>query len=452
MIFSSTPTIAFCITCRGRTNHIERTLPQNLRDNTDYPNLKFIIVNYSSQDHLLPYLKLVHSDAIASGRLVVYSYFEPATFQMAHAKNLAHRLGMREGADILVNLDADNFTGPGFARYIAQKFQEKEIFLWAKVIPGDGLRGCSGRIVVSSQAFLKAGGYDEKYSTWSPDDKDFNIRLQRLGCSPREIDIRYLQAIKHNEKVRFREYPHAKPLVETYDQDLNLNPETTVVNGGRFGLGKIFRNFGTSLIELFPLPTRIFGIGMHKTATSSLNKALLILGYDSAHWESGAWARAIWQEMRLLGRSPTLEHHYALSDLPITLLYRELDQTYPGSKFILTLRDDKDWLESVRKHWSPTHNRFRWEWDVYPFTNRIHRQLYGQTTFDAEVFLARYRRHNEKIKDYFRNRPKDLLIMDMSQGAGWKELCGFLDNPIPALPYPQAYKTQRVEVTPCGVV
>ena len=42
---------------------------------------------------------------------------------MAHAKNMAHRLGIIEGADILCNLDADNFTGPGFASYIAEQMQ-----------------------------------------------------------------------------------------------------------------------------------------------------------------------------------------------------------------------------------------------------------------------------------------------------------------------------------------
>jgi hypothetical protein len=65
----------------------------------------------------------------------------------------------------------------------------------------------------------------------------------------------------------------------------------------------VYRNFDPTPIHLNPLPTRIFGIGFHKTATNSLNAALKILGYDSAHWESGAWAKAIWKEMTGSGRS-----------------------------------------------------------------------------------------------------------------------------------------------------
>jgi hypothetical protein len=109
------PVIAMVTTCKGRTQHLERTLPQNLLDNSNYPNVKFIVLNYSSQDHLMAYLRDEHAEDIASGKLVVYTYPGADKFQMAHAKNMAHRLGILEGADILVNLDADNFTGPGFA-------------------------------------------------------------------------------------------------------------------------------------------------------------------------------------------------------------------------------------------------------------------------------------------------------------------------------------------------
>ena len=32
-----------------------------------------------------------------------------------------------------------------------------------------------------------------------------------------------------------------------------------------------------------------------------------------------------------------------------------------------------------------------------------------------------------------------LLEMPMDRGAGWRELCGFLDRLIPNVPYPTAY-------------
>jgi hypothetical protein len=365
---------------------------------------------------------------------------------MAHAKNLAHRLGIREGADILVNLDADNFTGPDFAEYVAQKCTCPDVFLWANRNQPEAIRypkGCNGRIVVHRNMFLKTGGYDEaKYNAWGPDDKDFNHRLRRLGGLACEIDRQYLEVVLHTDRMRFREYPHIEISAQDYEFQA-VHESATIANFGHFGAGVVFRNFGTDPIELGPLPTRIFGIGMHKTGTTSLHKALKILGYDSGHWTDAHWAKRIWEEMTAEGKSITVECHYALCDLPITLLYRELDQAYPGSKFILTTRNEQTWIESVRKHWSGEYNPFRGQWGTDPFTHKVHKLLYGQRGFNAEIFMARFRRHNAEVLEYFKNRPGDLLVMDMDSGAGWPELCSFLKQRIPFLRYPVALRSQQ---------
>ena len=427
--------IVFCTTCKGRAQHVTQTLPRNLAANDGFRDCIFVLLDYSSPDHLSSYLAQHHAADIRSGRLVVYSYPNAGSFRMAHAKNMAHRLGMMEGGDVLVNLDADNFTGPGFAAWVARQLRYRnDAFLWSRMIRGELSRGISGRIAVTRQAFLKAGGYDEKYETWSPDDKDFNARLRRLGYDGVEIDPQFLLALNHNDKMRFCEYKHAATAMG--EDEFELHSDVSVVNVGRVGLGTVYRNFGDEPIEIKPLPTRIFGIGMHKTATTSLHHALQILGIDTAHWNDAHWAKRIFEEMTTVGRSPTLERHYALSDLPITILYEQLDRAYPGSKFILTTRSEQSWLNSVRKHWSHEHNQWRADWSKDPFTHRIHKEVYGQKGFEAEIMLARFRRHNAEVREYFRDRPNDLLVMDMDRGHGWPELCGFLGCPIPAEAYP----------------
>ena len=435
--------IVFATTCKGRAQHIEKTLPKNLEDNRDFKDLKFLILNYNSPDHLLDYLVTNHKPEMKSGRIVVYSSGEVGPFKMAHSKNMAHRLGIMEGADVLVNVDADNYTGQGFAGYVADKLQDDNTFLWSRMVQGQLKRGVSGRIALSSKAFMAVGGYDEQFNTWGPDDKDINVRLQRLGYTACEVENQYLDAIHHKDKLRFKEYPHARPAPGVGEDEFYLMTDATVVNYGNFGCGTVLRNFDPTPVELCPIPTRIFGVGLHKTATTSLHRALEILGYDSAHWKSGNWARTIWKEMTIEGRSRTLEKHYCLSDLPIALLYEKLDKAYPGSKFILTVRDEQKWLRSVRNHWSYESNEFRWEWDVYPFPNKIHRHLYGQTDFNEEVFLNRYRRHNEEVKQYFKGTNK-LLVMDMDSGSGWNDLCSFLGRPIPSVDYPRQFATKGI--------
>ena len=288
--------IVFCTTCKGRTQHLEVTLPQNLADNK---SSKFVILNYGDPGPLRKFLSGFEKER-ESGRLVVYVHPCEGPFRMAHAKNMAHRLAMREGGDILVNLDADNFAGRDFDRYVEEQDMSSN-FLWAKMVKGEMTRGISGRIVVNKHMFLNAGGYDEQFHTWSPDDKDFNLRLQRLGYAGLEIPQDYLNSVLHNDKMRFKEYPHAKSSYGESQFEKVHDSEVTVANFGRLGCGRVRRSYSGESLDLLPLPTRIFGIGMHKTATTSLNAALRILGHDSVHWMSAHWAKAIWEEMMASG-------------------------------------------------------------------------------------------------------------------------------------------------------
>lgn len=430
--------IAFCTTCKNRTQHLKVTLPQNLADN---PRSTFIVLDYNSRDDLLDYLRVSHAADIEGGRLVVYSnHFEP-TFRMAHAKNMVHRLGMLEGADILVNLDADNLTGPGFEEFVAWKFRQPGIFLWSNMVKGQIVRGISGRIAVTASSFVKAGGYDEKYDRWGPDDKDFNVRLRNLGYTPVEVDPAFLLGVPHNDKMRFKEYPDVS---RSGEDDFKVDTSTVTCvapNSGAFGCGTVYRNFDfSSPVVLRPLPSKVFGVGMHKTATTSLHHALEILGLDSWHWSSAHAAKAIWREMNNDGTSPTVDRYDALSDLPVPMLYQQLDRAYPGSKFILTVRDEQSWLDAASRHFDVRYNRFREGWSRDPFTNRVHQVLYGRQDFDAAVFLARYRRHNREVVEYFEGRGGDLLVMEVGTGSnGWGPLCAFLDAPRPRMNYPRSY-------------
>lgn len=442
--------IVFCTTCKGRTLHLQKTLPQNLADNANFADCKFLVLDYGDPGELESYLKEHHTESIRSGRVLAYRHENGAAFHVSHAKNMAARCAILEGADVLVTLDADNFTGPNFARYVIENLAPATFlcpdFPRIQALPHGPLRplrGFAGRLAIRAQDWLKTGGYDETMDTWRGEDIDMISRLQRMGYAMRHIPNHLLQAIPHNAYVRFKEYPHARELYENRRQVRVIESRSeTVMNFGQSGVGTVYRNFDLRPIELGPVPTRVFGIGMHKTGTTSLDRAFQVLGFDSLHWGTGE-APLIWQEMNAAGRSRTLEHYYALSDLPIPLLYEKLDAAYPGSKFILTVRNEEKWLKSVEKLWDPKFNATRWVWDAYPFTNRIHTALYGRKDFDADVFLARYRRHNAEVREYFKDRAGDLLVMDIEHGAGWSELCSFLRVSIPAVPYPLENQTVR---------
>jgi sulfotransferase family protein/glycosyl transferase family 7 (putative galactosyltransferase) len=429
--------VVFCVTCKDRAFHLAQTLPRNLQDN---PRSKFVVLDYGSA-RPLQFEPIMPPEGFDPSHLVLYRYETDGPFRMAHAKNMAHRLGILEGGEILVNVDADNFLHAGYEDFVEAAMRGSDRFIWSGFVKGKGrkLRGVSGRIAVTREAFIKTGGYDEaRFAAWGHDDTDFNARLQFLGYKGIETPIDLLECIPHGDGLRFKDYPDAQPAdPDAYDRP-PPRPRCGIVNFGNVGVGEVTKvgDFG---VRLYPIPTRIFGIGLHKTATTSLDAALRILGYESAHWPSGAWARQVWDQMRGHGTSPTLERSYAASDLPISILYRELDKAYPGSKFILTVRDEVDWLRSVRDHFSEK-NRFKWEWGVYPFSNRIHRAVYGRTDFDLDGFLERYRRHNAEVQEYFRDRPNDLFVMRGE--PGWKGLCSFLGKPEPQFNYPRQFITR----------
>lgn len=460
MTDSTLPRIAFCTTCRGRTLHLRQTLPKNIADNKDYANCVFVVLIYRSGTEARDYLKSHHAEDIANGRVVIYSYEDGgSSFKMALSKNIAMRCGLLEGADILVTQDADNYTGISFAHFVAASFRESGtrpgIFMCPnyqliKSLPHGALRparGYAGRLAVLTQTFIKMGGYDEIYDCWGSEDMDMNFRLQRSGYAMRYIENGFLHAINHNAAVRFKEYPHAQAFENDNQVNIIKARTETVVNRGRFGCGTVYRNFDTMPIELKPVPTRVFGIGMHKTGTTSLHEAFKMLGLSSLHWGTGE-APLIWYEMNALGRSPTLEQFYALSDNPIPILYEQLDKAYPGSKFVLTIRDEIDWLASVRKLFDYRHNPTRRLWDIYPISNILHQALYGTKDFDALVFLERYRRHNRSVREYFKNRPGDLLFLNMDQERGkMAALCRFLGLPVlPDGTYPRANRSKEIVV------
>jgi hypothetical protein len=448
---SENPAIVFCTTCKGRAQHIKQTLPQNLADNRR-SNTKFILLDYNSPDDLAEYLWNEHADDIDSGQLTVYAFRGEGPFHVSHAKNIAARCGVLEGADILVTLDADNFTRGGFTDFVMDKFNgtsEPRTFVCPNFTliqslphgPDRPLRGYAGRLAIRAADFIKAGGYDETFDTWRGEDIDMISRLLRMGWTMQHFDNKYLGVVPHGSDIRFKEYPHARKFENRRETRVIYERKETVVNYGKFGLGTVYRNYDTE-VRLDAVPTRVFGIGMHKTATTSLHKAFEILDMDSFHWGRGE-APVIWHEMQMMGRSPTMERWYAFADLPFPLLYRKLDKAYPGSKFVLTVREEGRWLKSVEKLWDIRSNPTRWVWDVYPFTNKIHTEMYGRRDFHAQTFIERYRRHNAEVIEYFKGRPGDLLIMDMDAGAGWEELCSFLGKPVPTVDYPVAYTTEE---------
>jgi hypothetical protein len=93
---------------------------------------------------------------------------------------------------------------------------------------------------------------------------------------------------------------------------------------------------------------------------------------------------------------PVAEQYEVFEDNPWPVLFRQLDEYFPGSKFILSIRDEKSWIKSVVNHFNGK-------------PSEMNRFIYGVSfpSGNEQVFLDRYRKHNEEVKAYFQNRTDD---------------------------------------------
>ena len=436
--------ISFCVSCKGRLHHLQQTLLPNIIHNSSYPNLEIVLLDYNSHDGLSEWAKVHLLEYIRQGIVVYYRYPDGAKFHMAHAKNMSHRLATGE---ILCNLDADNFTSADFAFYINDKLTDQTSYLRAFPERQEHKGGCGGRIAIHRHQFFLVGGYAEQMSSWSPDDKDLCQRLDNCGQQSIPIDEKYLARIAHDDNERVKHYTNKIINRRANISWLRRRRHLTIDNQGRFGCGHVYRNFEGNPIELSPLPTRVFGIGWHKTGTTSLQAALDVLGMKGRHFPYEMYTDMTSDVTRIRAA----ETNYSLTDFPVPLAYEVLDKLYPFSKFILTIRDTQSWLNSVRTHFtiglmSRESLGGKSIWDKKnpkKHSHDIHELAYGTREFNEVVFRERYERHNKEVGQYFANRSEDFLVMDMSTGAGWRELCGFLKQPVPSSSYPRQFVTRE---------
>lgn len=179
---------------------------------------------------------------------------------------------------------------------------------------------------------------------------------------------------------------------------------------------------------------KVFGIGMQRTGTTSLARALNMLGVRTLQFPT-----PLFRDLD----HPVGREFDGFTDNPIPLLYEELDAKFPRSRFVYTIRDEGEWLESARWLFSDGAKKFDWQHERHRDVIRdMHLRLYGTTTFDEARFLAAYREHDRGVREYFANRPNALLTLDVTRGDGFEKLCPFLGKPIPDEPFPEQNKSE----------
>jgi hypothetical protein len=177
---------------------------------------------------------------------------------------------------------------------------------------------------------------------------------------------------------------------------------------------------------------KVIGVGFQKTGTSSLREALKILGYRVKDTSEKPLIPILKGDFEKVLRM--IRDYDAVEDTPWYMIYQQLDKMIPGSKFILTIRDEESWYSSVSRH-------------IGTLKNPNHELIYGRGKSlpmeNKENTIRIFNSHNQEVLEYFTDRPGDLLVLDFTRGDGWEKLCSFLGKAVPELPFPHANSTKE---------
>lgn len=152
---------------------------------------------------------------------------------------------------------------------------------------------------------------------------------------------------------------------------------------------------------------KVFGVGLSRTGTTTLSETLKYR-LNIVHY-------------------PSIIDMYSgvndgACDIPVVLEYKKLDKTFKNSKFVYTVRDIDEWLNSV----VPYFERKR-SWNMNADQVRIRTQVYGDAFPNREQARETYIRHDNDVRNYFKERKNDFLILDIIGGDSPRKLFDFLE-------------------------
>jgi hypothetical protein len=140
-------------------------------------------------------------------------------------------------------------------------------------------------------------------------------------------------------------------------------------------------------------------------------------------------------------------------------VYKVLDQHFPNSKFILTVRDSADqWYNSLTTfHAKIFGNGEVPSWEVLRNTRYVYRgwayenrkEIFGLTEennpYDKEILTNHYENRNNEILKYFKDRPNDLLVINLSEPNAYQKFCNFIGVQSDKDEFPWENKTSEIK-------
>ena len=175
---------------------------------------------------------------------------------------------------------------------------------------------------------------------------------------------------------------------------------------------------------------KVFGIGFHRTGTTTLQTCLEEFGYKVTGMREKDWKAYVQKDYREI--SDSIAMHDGFRDMPWPLMYRYLYENISNAKFILSYRDTESWLKSCSGNYKSS------EYSMF-------RTIYGFDIFRGNENIAKevYKKHIEDVRKFFLDKPGVFLEKDFTKDHSWEDLSKFLSEPIPRRDFPHANKRPK---------
>lgn len=211
-------------------------------------------------------------------------------------------------------------------------------------------------------------------------------------------------------------------------------------------------------INTFLHKPKVFCIGMNKTGTTTMLKTFKKLNFRAAP--------QIKQEQDIGDINSSNQHlkikkfcwkYNFFQDLPFSQgnFYQEIDQIFPKSKYILTVRDSEKWFESLCnfhlicfrnmglnfKNISEVKKehikKFNWikEGYYYNYTKKFWISEFKNDQvihdwnllYNKDHYIYVYEKRNKEIQRYFQKKKEDLLIFNVNENKDILKILDFLN-------------------------
>lgn len=174
--------ISLCIPVMNRLTPLKEALPVIIKSANGSPPCEIVVLNYDSKDGLEDYLEEVkRTIPLTPGNvLLTPKVSNEKYYNSARARNCCVKASTGE---YIIQLSAEALP---VENYVAEmrKLIEEEHPAWMveNSHTFHEYKAYMGRfIVVERNEFINAGGFDERFNVYAPEDKDICMRLTRRG-------------------------------------------------------------------------------------------------------------------------------------------------------------------------------------------------------------------------------------------------------------------------------